>query len=402
MRVTHSWRATLLAALLWLPGAAHADPAVTGVRMSLGADSSHLTRVVLDLSEPLTAEPTILSGPYRLVIDLPAIDWKPATTSASGVGLVKGYRYAVFDAKTTRVVFDLAAPAHIVRGFSLPPASGYQNRYVVDLADGAEGVAPTEPSAQNAPDTAGAGTVASRVPQPHQRPKQLSLTVMIDPGHGGVDSGTVGVTGENEKDVVLGVGLKLRDALKKKGYRVLMTRDSDVYPSLKERVAMAHNAKADLFISLHADSNRDGDLRGASVYTLSDKASDPATEELALKENRSDAIAGVDLSKEADDTSLILIQLSMRETMNQSARLAKTLTAELSDASPMLKNPHRYAGFVVLKAADVPSVLVELGQLSNELDEKHLSDTGTQGQMAEAIGRAVDRYFEVDRRAALN
>lgn len=400
MSVTDHWRARVLATLLCLlgPAAASADPAVTGVRMGLDQDR---TRLVLDLSTPVSAESTILTGPDRLVVDLPIVDWKlPASSASGGIGLIKGYRYAVYDAKTSRIVFDLSGPAHIVRSFNLPPNSGYQSRFVIDVARGAGGATATEPVAQNAPDATDA--IASRIPAPHQKPKQLSLTVMIDPGHGGADPGTAGVGSKSEKELVLDVGLKLRDVLKKKGYRILMTRDSDVYPTLKDRVSMAHDAKVDLFISLHADSNKDTSLRGASVYTLSDKASDPATEELARKENRSGAIAGVDLSKEADDTSFILIQLTMRETMNQSAQFAKALTSELSDASPMLKDPHRYAGFAVLKAADVPSVLIELGQLANAQDERRLEDDAAQGRLADAMGRAIDHYFNIERRAALN
>ncbi len=399
------WPALVLALVLagTTAGAAGVDPAaIAQVRFGLDKDR---TRVVLDLTAPVTADSTILTSPDRLVIDLPAaVDWKPPATSASGgKGLVKGYRFSVFDAKTSHIVFDLAAPAHIERSFSLPPSSGYQSRFVVDLVKGAAGSAPTEPAAQNSPDTTGAiAQAAGRIPSPHEKPRQLSLTVMIDPGHGGADPGTIGVGAKNEKELVLAVGLKLRDVLKGRGYRVLMTRDSDVYPSLKDRVAMAHNAKADLFISLHADSNKDEDLRGASVYTLSDKASDAATQDLANKENKSDVIAGVDLTPDADDTSLILIQLTMRETMNQSVGFAKSLTAELSDVSPMLKNPRRNAGFVVLKTADVPSVLVELGQLANVEDEGRLEDGVEEGRIASAIGRAVDHYFDVDRRAALN
>ena len=399
MSVSRHRRVPALGPLLWLLGVgiAIADPAVTGVRM--GLDSDH-TRLVLDLSAPVAAEPSILAGPDRLVIDLPSVDWKlPSTAATGGIGLIKGYRYAVFDAKTSRLVFDLAAPAHIVRSFDLPPNAGYQSRFVIDIARGAEGAAP---SAQNPPDTTGALAATSRIPAPHEKPKQLSLTVMIDPGHGGADPGTVGVGTQTEKELVLDVGLKLRDILRKKGYRVLMTRDSDVYPSLNERVSMARDAKADLFISLHADSNSDTALRGASVYTLSDKASDAATEELARKENRSDAIAGLDISGESEDVSWIIIELTMRETMNQSTRFARALTAELADSSPMLKNPHRFAGFVVLKAADVASVLVELGQLANTQDEKRLEDDTAQSRLADAMGRAVDHYFNVERRAALN
>jgi N-acetylmuramoyl-L-alanine amidase len=387
---------------LFYGAAAEADPALTGVRMGLDSDR---TRLVIDLSDPVAADTTLLTGPDRLAIDLPTIDWKlPATAATGGVGLIKGYRFTKFDAKTSRIVFDLSGPARIVRSFSLPPNSGYQDRFVVDLAPGA--VPGAKPVAQRGgappPTPSATADATARVPAPQHKPRQLSLTVMVDPGHGGADPGTIGLGGSTEKTIVLSVGQKLKETLKAKGYRVLMTRDSDIYPSLKDRVAMARDAKADLFISLHADSNSNGHLRGASVYTLSDTASDDETAELARKENRSDSIAGVDISAESDDVSWIIIELTMRETMNQSAKFARTLKSELADATPMLKNPHRFAGFRVLKAPDLPSVLIELGQLSNANDEKRLNDPSAEGRLADAITRAVDRYFDVDRRAALN
>jgi N-acetylmuramoyl-L-alanine amidase len=386
---------------MWLALAvpALAGPAVLGVRMGLDADR---TRLVLDLSAPVEAQTTLLTAPDRLVIDLPDVEWKlPATATSGGIGLIKGYRFAAFDAKTSRLVLDLSGPAHIVRSFNLPPNSGYQDRLVVDIARAGDGAALSASAAATGSATSASQAATPRVPFPLKKPKQLSLTVMIDPGHGGVDSGTVGVDGDSEKTVVLELARKLKVTLKKKGYRVLMTRDSDVYPSLKERVAKARNAKADVFLSLHADSNTDTALRGASVYTLSDVASDGETAELARKENRSDTIAGVDISGESDDVSWIIIELTMRETMNQSGRFARSLASELADVSPLLKNPHRHAGFRVLKAPDVPSVLVELGQFSNPEDERRLTDDASQDRMAAAIGRAVDRYFEVDRRASL-
>lgn len=392
--MTHKapWSALLAPILLAALGAAHAEPAVLGVRLGLDQDR---TRLVLDLSAPVTAEPTLLSGPDRLVLDLPTVAWKlPDTVTGGGLGLVKGYRFSTFDAKTSRIVFDLAGPAHIVRSFSLAPVSGSQHRLVFDLAKGAAAAA--KPEAKG-----GDKDAEARVPLPVRKPKQLSLTVMIDPGHGGVDSGTISPGGDTEKTIVLDVARKLKDILRKRGYKVVMTRNSDVYPSLKERVAMARSAKADLFISLHADSNSNHELRGVSVYTLSDVASDSETAELASKENRSDAIAGVDLSGESDDLSWILIELTMRETMKQSSQFARLLTAEFTDCAPMLRNPHRYAGFRVLKAPDVPSVLVELGQLGNAEDGQRLIDAKSQSSMAEAMGRAIDRFFAIDRRAAL-
>jgi N-acetylmuramoyl-L-alanine amidase len=239
----------------------------------------------------------------------------------------------------------------------------------------------------------------AKVPAPARKPRQLALTVVVDPGHGGIDPGTTGTDGAREKDIVLKVADKLRDDLKKVGYHIVMTRDSDEYLTLKARVAVARDAKADLFISLHADSNDEDKLRGASVYTLSDTASDDATAELAKKENGADTIGGIDISAESAEVSSILIELTMRETMNQSARFARTLLPQLGQVTPLLKNTHRFAGFRVLKAPDVPSVLVELGQLSNSSDEQRLTDDKVEARIAAAIAHSVDTYFALDQRA---
>ena len=420
--------AAVLAGVLLLAGArlAYADGiAVTGIR--LGVDSQR-TRVVLDLSDSLNPQITTLSGPDRLVIDFPKVEWKAPTSANTRVGIVKGFRFGQADGGTFRLVLDLAGPARIASKFNLPPGSGYQHRYVIDLkpVETAPNSAENQPDLNStpAPDTAASNAApapkqrpdttssetrsapppdtsreARNVPQPSRKPRQLGLTIVVDPGHGGVDPGTTGVDGIHEKGIVLKVAQKLRDVLKKTGYNVVMTRDSDDYLTLKARVEVARDAKADLFISLHADSNDEDKLRGASVYTLSDTASDAATAELAKKENGADTIGGIDISAESPEVSSILIELTMRETMNQSARFARTLLPLLGQVTPLLKNTHRFAGFRVLKAPDVPSVLVELGQLSNSSDEQRLTDDKVEGRIAGAIAHAVDAYFALDQRA---
>jgi N-acetylmuramoyl-L-alanine amidase len=384
-----------LAACLLAVGAASAgaNPAVTGVRM--GVDSQR-TRVVLDLSAPVKAETFLLTSPYRLVIDLPKVDWKAPVEASGGAGLVKGYRFGQFDAKTSRFVLELTGPVEIANTFSLAPNSGYQNRFVVDI----KAASPTSANvAENQPDLSTGA--AGHVPAPMRKPRPLTLTVVIDPGHGGVDPGTIGVGGTKEKNVVLAVGRKLRDELKKEGYHVIMTRHSDKYLPLRQRVAIARNAHADMFISLHADTNNDPKFRGASVYTLSDKASDKAAAKLARKENGVDMIGGVDISDESQEVSSILVDLTMRETMNESARFARMVTPDLGRVMPLVNKAHRFAGFVVLKDPDVPSVLVELGQLSNKADEKRLTQPKSQAAVANALAHAVDQYFQPEQRADL-
>jgi N-acetylmuramoyl-L-alanine amidase len=222
--------------------------------------------------------------------------------------------------------------------------------------------------------------------------------VVIDAGHGGVDPGATGVDGTYEKDIVLPLAKALRDALERTGkYTVVMTRDTDIFLSLRARVAVGRRAKADLFVSLHADSAPDAYVRGASVYTLSEKASDKEAEALARSENQSDIIAGVDLTNESDVVTSILIDLAQRETKNNAVKFAQMLVPELQRAGDVTEKSHKFAGFVVLKAPDVPSVLIECGYVSNQTDESTMTTSRWRRNMAQGIGRAIDRYFKESR-----
>jgi N-acetylmuramoyl-L-alanine amidase len=218
--------------------------------------------------------------------------------------------------------------------------------------------------------------------------------VVIDPGHGGLDSGTNGVNGLMEKDLVLAEGLKLAKVLRAHGYSVHMTRDSDVFIPLSERVAIARKLKADLMISLHADSNPDAEVSGLSIYTLNDGRSDREAAALARRENQSDVIAGVDLSREDSPVAPILIDLAQRDTINRSSRFAETALGQLHGVTDILfRSPHRAASLAVLVAPDVPAALIELGYLSNESDAAQMNTEGWREKVAEAIAKAVDRNF---------
>jgi N-acetylmuramoyl-L-alanine amidase len=226
--------------------------------------------------------------------------------------------------------------------------------------------------------------------------------IVIDPGHGGIDPGATGVSGAHEKDIVLALGQTLAQTLRDTGrYKVVMTRDDDVFLSLKARVAVGRRNRADLFISVHADSAPGSSAQGASVYTLSEQASDREAEALARSENQSDIIAGVDLTKEADIVTSILIDLAQRETKNSSAKFAQILVPELQKVGSLTHKTHRFAGFRVLKAPDVPSVLIEIGYLSNDADESSLRSSRWRRGMASAIARSVDTYFRRTRREQL-
>jgi len=220
-------------------------------------------------------------------------------------------------------------------------------------------------------------------------------TIVIDPGHGGIDSGTNGVNGLLERDLVLDEGLRVAKALRKDpNFTVYMTRDTDIFIPLRERVNIGRAHHADLFISLHADSNPDVSVTGLSVYTLSESGSDKEAAALARKENQSDVIAGVDLGGENSAVAPILIDLEQRDTMNKSSRFAQLIVNALSRATDILpRQPHRSAAFAVLKAPDVPSVLIELGYLSNASDAEQMNTAQWRNGVADAIAAAVERHF---------
>ena len=223
-------------------------------------------------------------------------------------------------------------------------------------------------------------------------------TIVLDAGHGGKDPGAIGAHGTMEKDVNLAMAKQLKAVLEATGhYKVVLTRTDDRLLPLRQRIDIARAAKADLFISLHADHNEQADLRGASVYTLSETASDAEAAEVAARENKDGVITGVDLTTQSPVVTSILIDLAQRETKNLSARFASLLTDQLAERTLVLRDSHRFAGFVVLKALDVPSVLLELGYLSNPSDEAALDSKRHRRVVAKAILDAIDQYFKWQR-----
>jgi N-acetylmuramoyl-L-alanine amidase len=233
-------------------------------------------------------------------------------------------------------------------------------------------------------------------PVPKAKPRgDIRHVVAVDAGHGGVDPGTIGTSGIYEKVITLAMARELKSRMEATGrYRVVLTRDRDIFLPLRERVAIARAHGAELFISLHADSNPNPKTRGGSIYTLSEVASDKEAELLAAKENKADLIAGMDLSHESPEVTSILLDLAQRETMNYSATVAAMMVKELSKSVQLLGKSHRFAGFAVLKAPDVPSVLFELGYLSNRSEEKLLKQSDYRRKLADAVTRAIDRFFK--------
>lgn len=221
-----------------------------------------------------------------------------------------------------------------------------------------------------------------------------SPLVMLDPGHGGKDPGAIGITGTYEKHIALAAAQELRRQLGIAGrYRVELTRDRDIFIPLPERVAIAQRRGAVLFVSMHADALTDHSVRGASVYTLADHASDAQTAALAMRENSSDRFAGPGFRNVSPDVARILASLVRQETRTGSARMAQSVVGELKQDTRLLTNPARQAGFMVLKAADIPSVLVEMGFMSNREDEAALKQASHRGKVAGAMKRAIDAYF---------
>jgi N-acetylmuramoyl-L-alanine amidase len=351
------------------------------VRVDLirGAEDGASRRLVIDLAPATAAEfgSVLTAGPIdsrpSLVVAGPSA---PPLAQASDTGM----------GSTSAGPANLPAlrPAPMLPGVMLASTGSAAARQA------AAAVAPG-PTAAQPPAMAWSGPLPMLKPTPEGPP-----LIYIDPGHGGIDPGTIGVSGSYEKDIVLALAKELQRELLATGrYRVKLTREADQFVALRPRFEMARADHADLFISLHANSKLFGDPRGLSVYTLSETGSDSEADALATKENKADLINGVDLSKQTGAVTSILIDLAQRETKNLSARFAELLDHELGRVTQLLPNAHRFAGFAVLKAPDIPSVLIEVGYLSNAQDEALLLSAQHRAKLAGAMLRAIDGYFTV-------
>jgi N-acetylmuramoyl-L-alanine amidase len=375
-----------------LPTAPAADSFPVATDARLGGDEAQ-TRFVMDLSRKIDIRAFTLADPYRVVLDIPQIVFQlPPKTGESGRGLIKAFRFGLVMQGGSRVVFDLVKPARIQKAFVIDSTDNAPARLVLELAatdreSFLRRIAAESPAARSDLPRANGPLAKTDDPRP---------LVVLDPGHGGIDTGTKGPDGEEEKDIVLNFAQRLRDRLEKAGkYRTVMTRTDDTFVPLGDRVRIARDAGAALFVSIHADAlpRREGDAQGASVYTLSDTATDTEAARLAEKENRADVIAGVDLKSEPDDVADILIDLAERETKSFSLQFAHKLLGEMKGATRLHKTPLKSAGFRVLRAPDVPSVLVELGYVSNRQDLQSLLSDAWRNRTADAIAQAIDSYF---------
>ena len=378
--------------------AAWAQPMVSQVRIGEHPDK---TRFVMELSEAPRYRVFALADPFRVVIDLPELRWAPGRGEGDQKGgLIAAMRFGLFAPGTSRVVLDLRAPARVSRVFVLPPTGNYPYRLVIDVVpvSRASFLAARAAPIVSDPPLDPASSAVAVPPQPEADERR---TIVIDPGHGGIDPGSRSLTGVDEKNIALAYARALRRQLEAGGrYRVVLTRDQDIFISLRDRFGLAERVAGDLFISLHANNHDSPRVRGASVYTLSEQASDAEAEALAAKENKADIIAGINLAEQTEVVSKILIDLAQRETMNLSKQFANGLVGELGRVTKLLGNAHRSAGFAVLKSATVPSILIEIGYLSNQTEERLLRSKKHRIGVSRAIVAAIEAYFE--RQTSLN
>lgn len=382
-------------------GSAWAKPSVSSVRIGVHADK---TRFVLELSEEPSYRIFTLTNPARVVIDLPELTWqlpKDQLTEeqlpTNDQGLIKALRYGLFAAGTSRVVLDMRGPVGVKSVLSLPAGDSGNFRLVVDLQSVSSDVFFNPQERQAIVSKTPLPTARAAVPEIAALPKKDTdrrPTIVIDAGHGGVDPGAIGVSGTYEKVLALDYARELKRALEGTGrFRVVMTRNKDIFIRLRDRIALAQKAEGDLFVSLHANTFRTNVIKGASVYTLSEDASDAEAAALAKKENTADVIAGLNFGGQTEDVSMILIDLAQRETMNLSKNFANELVGELGKVTKLLKNTHRFAGFAVLKSPTIPSVLVEIGYMSNREEERLLLSAAHRKTVTGSIVKAVERFF---------
>jgi len=348
-------------------------------------------RVVLNFDGEPNPQWLLLRAPHRLVVDLPDTKFLLHPDDLKTAGLVKDVRYGHLQEGKSRLILTSKGPFTVERLDVLKNEDGPGYRLVADLIAASD--RQFEEALAEQSQTTGATVATPKSDRLGKSPADNAagpFTIVIDPGHGGIDGGAKGSSGTEEKTITLAFALELKAKLASTGkYEVHVTREKDEFLRLDERVRIARQHEADLFISIHADTIRLKGIRGATVYTVSDKASDEEAEALAIRENLSDQLAGMEIEGEKQEVADILVDLIRRETHSFSIRFARSLIGELSNTVGLINNPHRFAGFKVLKAPDVPSVLVELGYMSNSKDEAQLRDPDWRGKAATSISNAI-------------
>ena len=415
----------LFLCLLLLPGAAPAAMQVTSTRVWPAQD---YTRITLESAAPIEHQVMLLKNPDRLVLDLANVAATSALEALAGqVGAsdpyVKAVRIGRFKPGVVRLVFDLKAEAK-PEVFTLRPVADYGHRLVLDIypvqavdpllallekfqawPDAATAPAATDAKpaeAAPAPGKSMRPAPAEAAPKPGARPGkpdiQRLIVVVVDAGHGGEDPGALGRRGTREKDVTLAIARKLKTRIEQEpNMRVVLTRDGDYFIPLHHRVEKARKVRADLFVSVHADAFIRPNARGSSVFALSENgATSSAARWLAKRENDADLIGGVNLDVQDPYLKMTLTDLSFTAQINDSLKLARAVLAELGGINALHKSVVEQAGFAVLKAPDIPSILVETAFITNPEEERKLRDDAYQDQMADAIVSGIRRYFALN------
>jgi N-acetylmuramoyl-L-alanine amidase len=415
----------------WNPALAE-TPQITDLRSGQLETAS---RLVIETTQPVPVSLLLLVDPHRLVVDFPTSRWRVENMGASGglsASLMNGYRFGSPAPNISRLVIDLNGPAVPEQIFWLPPRNG-NHRLVIDLVDRGETAFRVAALALQTNQNMAFSSVeatsveeekpAHQVPLPLPRPDppvtvmdtaktdqglanvpparpfaqtldKAKWVIFIDPGHGGKDPGAISINGHKEKDITLKAAKELAKQLEATGQvRVILSRDSDQFLHLRKRIELARLHQADIFISLHADAAPSSTARGVSVFTLSDTASDKEAELLASRENKADLIGGPDLGATDPEITPALLGIFQREAMNQSSQFANELILAFDDL-PTLKRGHRFAGFAVLKSPDIPSVLIEMGFLTNRQDESYLLDASYRRKIMKRVTVAVLQFLE--------
>jgi N-acetylmuramoyl-L-alanine amidase len=380
-----------LLAFATMSAAAAADAPLRASDFRMGGNAVE-TRIVLQFDREPEVKWFLLRDPQRLVVDLPRTAFLIDPKSLKARGLVRNVRYGALNEGAARLILTAKGPFAVDRFDVVANEDGHGYRLSVDISASSDRKFEQALAEQSLTTGATAAAKGDRlvksVPEPGKR-----FTVVIDPGHGGIDGGAEGVSGTVEKTITLAFGLELRKKLLDTGrYDVFMTRETDEFLPLDERVRIARQHDADLFISIHADTISMKGIRGATVYTISDKASDAEAQAVADRENLSDALAGIDIKQEDHEVADILVDLIRRETHTYSMRFARSLVDALSPTIELINHPQRSAGFRVLKAPDVPSVLVELGYLSNPQDEAQLRDPDWRAKAIDRMSSAIASF----------
>lgn len=355
------------------------------------------TRVVFEFDREFSFSTHYVTQPDRIVIDLPATRFSLDPASLKGVGLFQDVRYGAMDADTARIVLTGIKPVRLTSATVMKNEDGKGYRLVLE-AEATDEKAFRElvakqswsrPQDENPAENASFSALLDAV-----KPSTGEFIIAVDAGHGGIDAGATGATTATaEKEITLAAARELVERLNREtGVRAFLTRENDEFLSLSERVNLARKGQANLFVSLHADMLKQKDIRGATVYTISDKSSDRMAADLAQRENFSDELAGLSLPDGPSDVADILLDLTRRETQAFSIEMARSVVSSFEGQVGLINNPHRFAGFRVLQAHDIPSVLLELGFLSNPEDEKLLLDAEWRKKVADLLTVAIARY----------